>query len=282
MLFGGDVILARGVAQAMQRTGQSPLRHLRDRFRAADVAFVNLESPFSDQPAFRTAEMIFRADPSSIEVLKDAGIDIVSTANNHVRDCGARGIEFTLDHLEKNGIVPVGTAPTEAAAHQGRTLERNGLKFGFLAYTYDQSNGNHTTQDPRICGLDIARMQQSVRTMKADAVIVSMHAGVEYATRPHPEQTAFARAAIDAGAKLVVGHHPHVIQPPELYKGGLILYSLGNLVFDQNPPATKKGMLAEVMFEGAEPVSCDLTMVNIVNTAPEPQPAVSTLLLKGD
>ncbi|BDC50853.1 hypothetical protein F183_A31690 [Bryobacterales bacterium F-183] len=279
MIFGGDVILARGVAQTMQRSKQSPLRHLRDLFRAADIAFVNLESPFSDQPQLRAAEMIFRADPAAINVLTDAGIDIVSTANNHVRDCGARGIEFTLEILEKNGIAAVGTAATEAAAHQGRILERNGIKYGFLAYTYDQSNGNHTTQDPRICNLDIPRMQQSVQSMKADAVIVSMHAGVEYATKPHPSQTAFARAAIDAGAKLVVGHHPHVIQPPELYKGGLILYSLGNLVFDQNPPATKKGLVATVTFEGPQPRTCDLTLVDIIDTAPRPAPGSSTLLL---
>ena len=281
MIFGGDVILARAVAQTMERTKQSPLRHVRDLFRAADIAFVNLESPFSDQPQLRTAEMIFRADPAAVEVLKDAGIDIVSTANNHVRDCGPRGIEFTLDLLEKNGIAAVGTAATEAAAHDGRILERNGVKFGFLAYTYDQANGNHTTQDPRVCGLDIARMRQSVRAMKADAVIVSMHAGVEYATKPHPSQVTFARAAIDAGAKLVVGHHPHVIQPPELYNGGLILYSLGNLVFDQNPPATRKGLLAAVTFEGPQPNSCDITLVDIVNTAPQPAAgnATSTLLL---
>jgi poly-gamma-glutamate synthesis protein (capsule biosynthesis protein) len=279
MIFGGDVVLARGVAQTMERTKQSPLRHLHDLFRSADLAFVNLESPFSDQPQLRTAEMIFRADPASISVLKDAGIGIVSTANNHVRDCGSRGIEFTLELLAKHGIAAVGTAATEQAAHQGQVLERNGVRFGFLAYTYDQANGNHTTHDPRICGLDISRMQQAVRTIKADAVIVSMHAGVEYATKPHPTQTAFARAAIDAGAKLVVGHHPHVIQPPELYKGGLILYSLGNLVFDQNPPATKKGLLATVTFEGPQPRTCDLTMVDIVNTAQTPAPGSSTLLL---
>lgn len=263
----------------MRQTGQSPLRHLRDLFRSADLAFVNLESPFSDQPQLRAAEMIFRADPSAIAVLKDAGIGIVSTANNHVRDCGARGIEFTLELLAQNGIAAVGTAATEAAAHEGRIVERNGVKFGFLAYTYDQANGNHSTHDPRVCGLDIPRMRQSVAAMKADAVIVSMHAGVEYATRPHPTQTAFARAAIDAGAKLVVGHHPHVIQPPELYKGGLILYSLGNLVFDQNPPATKKGLVATVTFEGPQPRTCDLTLVDIVNTAPQPAPGTSTLLL---
>ena len=273
LLFGGDVIFSRGVATKMEKTGENPLQMLAERFRAADLSFVNLESPFSDQPLIWQAEMVFRADPSAVKHLLDAGIDVVSTANNHVRDCGPRGIEYTLEHLRKNNIVPLGTGRDEAEAYAGAVVERRGVKFGFLAYTFDQSNGNHRDSDPRIAMLDIAKMQTGVAALRRKTglgpVIVSMHAGVEYQAKPHPSQVEFARAAIDAGAKLVVGHHPHVVQTFEMYRGGLILYSLGNLVFDQRRPDAQRGLLAEAMFtpEG-HLTECSLVSVDIVDTAP--------------
>lgn len=272
-LFGGDVIFSRGVAARMERTGESPLQLLAERFKSADLAFVNLESPFSDVPLQSQAEMVFRAEPAAVRHLVDAGIDAVSTANNHVRDCGSRGIEFTLEHLRKHGIVPVGTGRDEAEAYGGTVLERRGVKFGLLAYTFDQANGNYRDSDPRIAMLDIAKMQAGVAALRQKTglgpVIVSMHAGVEYQAKPHPSQVAFARAAIEAGAKLVVGHHPHVVQTFEMYRGGLILYSLGNLVFDQRRPDTQRGLLAEAIFtpEG-HLTGCSLIPVDIVDTAP--------------
>ena len=114
-------------------------------------------------------------------------------------------------------------------------MVRNNVRFGFLAYAQDQANGNWPDLDPRICSMDIPAMQKDVAGMRerADVVIVSMHAGVEYWARVHAIQTKFARAAIDAGAQLVVGHHPHVVQPSGTYQKGVIFYSLGNFLFDQ-------------------------------------------------
>ena len=110
-------------------------------------------------------------------------------------------------------------------------MERNGLRFGFLAYTYDQSNGNHKDWDERIALMDLERMRLDVAQLAArvDVVLVSMHAGLEYNASPNAQQVAFAHAAIDAGARVVVGHHPHVTQPWERYGKGVIFYSLGNL-----------------------------------------------------
>src|SRR5207344_1880481 len=118
-------------------------------------------------------------------------------------------------------------------------LTRNGTRFGFLAYTYDQSNGNHKDVDDRIAAVDVEQMQGDVADMRtrsdnpADAVIVSMHAGIEYAPQPNQQQREFAHSAIEAGASVVVGHHPHVVQPWERIGEGVVFYSLGNLVFDQ-------------------------------------------------
>jgi len=215
--------------------------------------------------------MVFKAEPDMVDALRVAGIDIVSTANNHARDCGAYGIDFTLDWLAKNGIASAGTGHTAEAAHQGAVLTRNGVRFGFLAYTYDQSNGNYTDRDSRVAMLDPDKMAADVHDLaaRADTVIVSMHAGVEYQPKPNAEQRRFAHAAIDAGASVVVGAHPHVTQATEQYKDGVIFYSLGNLVFDQfQRKETQHGLLADVYFAGPKLERWNVIPVDIVQTAP--------------
>jgi poly-gamma-glutamate capsule biosynthesis protein CapA/YwtB (metallophosphatase superfamily) len=215
--------------------------------------------------------MIFKAEPEMIAALQSAGIAIVSTANNHTRDCGSYGVDFTLSWLNQHGILAAGSAPTSEAAHAGTIVERNKLRFGFLAYTFDQSNGNHTDVDDRIAGMDIPVMRTDVARMlqRADVAIVSMHAGTEYQRHPNPQQIEFAHAAIDAGASVVAGHHPHVTQPWERRGAGVIYYSLGNLVFDQfQRTETQHGALAEVVFSGKTLESAALHPVDIVQTAP--------------
>jgi len=273
IIFGGDVMLSRFVGKlARERRDPAwPMRDIAATFSAADIAFANLESPFSDRGGFVDQGMVFRAQPDMIAGLELAGIDVVSTANNHARDCGGHGLEFTLDWLEKHGVAAVGSGKSDEAAHAGAVLERNGLKFGFLGYTFDQSNGNYTDVDERVAILDVARMRRDVAAMltRADVAIVSMHAGFEYAARPNQQQTAFARAAIDAGARVVVGHHPHVVQTWERYGPGVIFYSLGNLVFDQFQRAeTQRGALAEVVFAEKSVARAEMIPVNIVRTVP--------------
>jgi poly-gamma-glutamate synthesis protein (capsule biosynthesis protein) len=255
------------------------LRDLAAELQAADIAFVNLESPFSDRGALVEHGMIFKAEPEMIEALEVAGIDIVSTANNHARDQGSHGVEFTLDWLESHHIAAAGTGRSAEAAHAGVVLERNGIRFGFLAYTYDQSNGNHPDKDERVAVMDLPRMREDVArmAMRADAMIVSMHAGTEYSPKPNAQQVTFARAAIDAGASVVVGHHPHVVQPWEHYGSGVIFYSLGNLVFDQfQRVETQRGLLAELVFEGARLARAEALPVQLVGTAPRLSGTTST------
>lgn len=266
LLLGGDVMLSRHVGRLARRAGDPafPFRAIAPTLRAADIAFVNLESPFSDRGRPSEKGMIFKAEPAMIEGLVLAGIDVVSTANNHARDQGAYGLEYTLRWLEQHGIRAAGTG-TDAV------LVRNGLRFGFLAYTYDQSNGNHADQDRRVAMLDAPAMAADVQGMlaRADVVIVSMHAGREYSPHPHPQQVEFARAAIDAGAAVVAGHHPHVVQPAERYREGVIFYSLGNLVFDQfQRQETQAGLLGEVTFRGRRVEGFRALPVRLRNTAP--------------
>jgi poly-gamma-glutamate synthesis protein (capsule biosynthesis protein) len=273
LILGGDVMLSRHVGRVAraQHDPAFPLRDLAPVFQAADIAFVNLESPFSDKGSVVEHGMIFKAEPEMIAALQVAGIDVVSTANNHARDQGSRGVEFTLDWLERHQIAAVGSGKTAEAAHAGTVIERNGIRFGFLAYAYDQSNGNHSDTDDRVAVMDLAGLRQDLVGMqaRADAVIVSMHAGTEYASKPNTQQTTFAQAALDGGARVVVGHHPHVTQPWERRGEGVIFYSLGNLVFDQFQRVdTQRGALAEVVFEGPKMVRANLLPVDIIGTAP--------------
>jgi poly-gamma-glutamate capsule biosynthesis protein CapA/YwtB (metallophosphatase superfamily) len=274
ILFGGDVMLSRHVGRLARAIHDpaSPLRDLAPVLRSADISFVNLEAPFSDRGPLMEHGMIFKDEPEMIAALQVAGISIVSTANNHARDCGSYGVEFTLSWLSQHGIMTVGSAATAQATHAGTVIERNGQRFGFLAYAYDQANGNYRDIDDRIALMDVPTMKADVARMldgRADVAIVSMHAGTEYLPHPNHQQIEFAHAAIDAGARVVVGHHPHVTQPWECLDDGVIFYSLGNLVFDQfQRIETQHGALAEVVFSGKTLESAAWLPVDIVRTVP--------------
>src|SRR5579872_731652 len=273
IIFGGDVMMSRYVGALAEANDDpaAPMRDIASLFAAAYIAFVNLEAPFSDRGKPPRHGMIFKTAPEMIQALQLAGIDIVSTANNHARDCGDYGITFTLDWLEKHGIAVVGTGRDGDAAHNGAVLERNGVKFGFLAYTFDQSNGNYKDSDDRVAMIDPGDVADDISNLKdhADVVIVSMHAGTEYQPKPNEQQRRFAHAAIDGGARIVVGHHPHVVQTVEEYKHGVIFYSLGNLIFDQfQRKETQQGLVVEAVFAGGWMIKYDLIPVDIVQTVP--------------
>ena len=273
MIFGGDVMLSRFVGTLARELHDPayPLRDLAPFLATADIRFVNLESPFSDRGRTIEHGMVFKAEPEMIQALELARIDIVSTANNHARDCQSYGLEYTLGLLAAHGIAAVGTGKSAQAAHAGTVLERNGVRFGFLAYTFDQLNGNYRDTDDRIADMDVARMRADVASIltRADAAIVSMHAGTEYAPRPNSRQIEFAHAAIDAGATVVVGHHPHVVQGWERRGSGVIFYSLGNLVFDQfQRVETQHGLLAGIVFSGKTIAHAEAIPVDIVRTVP--------------
>jgi poly-gamma-glutamate synthesis protein (capsule biosynthesis protein) len=252
-----------------------PFRKIAPLLAAADITFVNLESPFSDRGPYFESGLIFHAPPDAIAGLQLAGVSIASTANNHSRDCGPHGVEFTGAWLRSHGIAPLGSGESAEITHQGVVLVRHGVRFGFLGYTFDQQNGNWHDLDPRIAMTDLPALCRDVTAMRkrADVIIVSMHNGIEYMPKPTAAQIAFAHAAIDAGATLVIGHHPHVIQPEEKYRNGLIFYSLGNFVFDQyQREATQRGEIVEVSFVGREVLATHKMYVKITPTGPELEP----------
>lgn len=269
LIFGGDIMLARTVEQKILAKNDyaQPFRKIYHEFENTDLAFANLESPFLDGgSATPNGSMVFRALPETIEGLNLAGIDIVSLANNHFGNQGIAGERYTIKHLADNNIDYCGAGNDFNEAHEPVIKEVKEIKIGFLGYGYPETMYVATADSPGIANMEIEQMKRDIERLSdsADFIIVTMHAGSEYTHTPGKSQIAFARAAIDAGADFVVGHHPHVVQSTEKYKDGYIIYSLGNLVFDQMwSEPTQQGVVVKVILSEGKLKSIEFKPVHI-------------------
>ncbi len=293
LVAAGDVMLGRSIGDGVLRFGPLyPFEHVADILRGADLAFVNLEVPLTDggQPADK--DFVFRGPPEAAGGLAAAGIDFVSLANNHALDYGLQGLADTRSALTAAGLAYAGAGDNEAAARSPVVLERGGLRLAFLAYVntprdsvsgFDVSATAATAERPGVAwatpeavAADVAAAARS-----ADVVIVSLHSGPEYQEAPGDLQIALAHSAIDAGARLVLGAHPHVLQGLERYKDGLIIYSLGNFVFDFDevdyaqpglPSALSAILQVQLTKEGV--AACRLLPIAVDPADGRPHPAV--------
>lgn len=192
-------------------------------FDKDDLSIVNLEGTLTKRGQRTPKTYAFRGNPSYVNILKKGHIEAVSFANNHCRDYGTVSYTDTCSTLKKRGI--------HYASYKKISIYRTkGKKIGMVAV-----NGleNYT-----ICKKQIQRGINKLKKRKADIIIVSIHAGIEYTSQPNSTQTSLSRYAVRLGANLVLGHHPHVLQGIEKYKGAYIVYSLGNFCFggNTNPP----------------------------------------------
>jgi AmmeMemoRadiSam system protein B len=252
LLFVGDLMLSRAVGTAMERRNDYnfPFSKMGTFLSDADITFGNLEGPISDRGTEVGSIYPFRNDPKVVGGLKNAGFDILSIANNHIWDYGRDAFVDTLNYLKNSGIDFVGGGENFDDAHRGIIKEINGTKIIFLGYTDLLPRSASAGQNSAgVSYLDMDQMIKDVGSAKnkADIVITSFHWGQEYQTKHNARQEQVAKAAIDAGASLVIGHHPHVMQEVEKYKNGYIAYSLGNFVFDQNfSEVTRSGLILKV------------------------------------
>jgi poly-gamma-glutamate synthesis protein (capsule biosynthesis protein) len=252
MIFVGDIMLSRYIGTIMERTSdyKFPFADMVDIIRSANIAFGNLESPISNRGMKTGSKYSFRADPKVVEGLLYAGFDILSIANNHAWDYGRDAFSDTLHHLKDAGIDYVGGGVDFKDAHNGIVREINGTRIAFLAYTDLLPEKLSATNDSiGIAYLDIKQMIKDIESANSisDIVVVSFHWGDEYETTHNEIQEQVAALAIDKGASLIIGHHPHVTQEVGQYKNGWIAYSLGNFIFDQNfSEDTRRGLLLRV------------------------------------
>lgn len=240
----GDLMLARTIGERVYSQGpQSIFAGVQPVLDSADLLVGNLECAITAHGRPEPEKSYtFAAPPEAADALASAGFDVLSLANNHALDYGFEGLSQTQRLLNDRGIAFVGVGENEAAAHRPVIVERNGLRLAFLAYVdvlaedggFDARRWVATASSPGMAWAHPDRIREDVATARAesDLVIVLLHFGYEGRAEPVASQQKAAHAAIEGGAALVLGSHPHVLQKAERYQNGLIAYSLGNFVFD--------------------------------------------------
>jgi len=266
----GDIMLSRTVEERMEVYGSAyPFEAVTELLRGADIAVGNLESPLSVSGEPLQKRFVFRAHPRHAEALAQAGFDVVSVANNHLLDFGQEGIEQTLEVLRHVGVAHLGAGLSPEQARRPLILWAKGRNVAFLAYAAGRWKGSsEVPTSGQVSFADLAVIRDDVERARerADLVVVIMHLGTEYQSRPDEEQLAVSRAAIDAGACLVIGHHPHVVQGTARYGEGFMAYSLGDFVFDIDvTEAARDGAILRVLLGDSGVEAVDLVPVRIVD-----------------
>jgi poly-gamma-glutamate synthesis protein (capsule biosynthesis protein) len=232
ILFVGDIMMTRSVEARINDLNKKfifPFLNILDYLRSFDYVIANLEGAISDKGTKVGSKYSFRMKPEVAEDLSKTNINVVNLANNHIFDYGKIAFEDTLKNLEKNNIKYFGNS------YEPLIIEKEGIKIGFLGFS---DFLKHLEVKENKIGIAIINDKISEMIKKAkekvDILIVSFHWGEEYKKIANERQRKLAKIAIDSGADLVIGHHPHVIQNIEKYKDKFIFYSLGNFIFDQN------------------------------------------------
>ena len=247
LLFAGDVLLSSHVLQAYQKAGgiSGVLDEgYRLQIGQADFFMVNEEFPFSSRGvAAADKQYTFRLAPEWVSILQEMGVDGVTLANNHALDFGQEALLDTCEVLDQAGILHTGAGVNLAAAKEPVIMEKNGIRVGIIGTTRvipvagwaagNSHPGMLSTYDPTVVLAEIEELKEN-----CDFVVVMVHWGIERDEKPQEYQRTLGKQYIDAGADLVVGSHPHVLQGIEFYDGKPIVYSLGNFVFGSSIPRT--------------------------------------------
>ncbi len=246
----GDLMLGgRAKSVIAARGSDYPFEAVLPLLRRAPIVLANLEGPFARIAGRKQRNHSYRVNPALAAALPEAGINLVTLANNHLLDCGRAGVRETLEALERAEVAVVGAGIDEPAAHRAVIREAGRLRIGVLGYYWNRRCAATTTRPgsamdpPAALAADIGGLRPRV-----DRVVVTFHWGVPYERQPSPADRAKARFAIDCGADVVIGHHPHVVQPVEIYAGRPIFYSVGNFAFGSGN-SRAEGLLIGVRFD---------------------------------
>lgn len=231
----GDLSFNGRVAELVRDDATRPFAQVAPCWRQADLRLANLESPITGAARAVPCKLTLRAPEAAVAALRFAGFDALGLANNHMLDFGPQGLAETCAHLAAASLPAVGAGSDEAAARRPLVLERRGQTVGLLAYCAVEQKSPLFAgpATPGVAAFDIERCLQDVRALRtqADWVIVQLHWGEELCRLPSPRQRGWARQLAEAGVDLVLGHHPHVLQPMEVIGGTPVYYSLGNFLF---------------------------------------------------
>ena len=250
--------------------GRDPFAAFADIFKSSDINIGNLETSVASGGKPLNKPYVFRASPAAVPVLKKY-FHAMSLANNHSGDYGQSALQETFQNLKKGGLDYFGAGYNLSEAHTPLILERKGLRIALLGYNeffprqFEAGASSPgvawSSEDEQV----IADIKRTLRQYGADIVITYMHWGWEGEPLPCERQQILARKMIDAGATIVIGSHPHILQTVEYYKGGLIAYSLGNFVFDEyDDDAGRTGWLLRLNFDRKGLLSWD-TIISYIN-----------------
>lgn len=256
LIFTGDL----GLTSSFISTEKSFSGELLEELHSADALCINLELPFR-APGTKMAPYTHPSLYSPVEKAGELALlrpSVVNTGTNHCMDGGKEGLLLTRDTLSRLGIASFGTGMSEADARTPEYIDIGGKRFGFLSYC---KKGNFTASSNR-AGAALLSMENLEADIpeaaeKCDHLVVCLHMGMEFSKSVHPMYRELAHAAARLGASCVIGHHPHVIQGIETYRGVPIFYSLGNFLFDNHAGAVTyrghwedrhRGILARVNF----------------------------------
>ena len=280
----GDIMLGGTAQEILMEEGYDyPFKYVKSLLDNADVTIGNLEGPLtsicnSNMELDKT--YVFRSPaPKVTPALKKAGFNLLNLANNHILDYGVQGMNDTIDSLNKYDIYSVGAGENSASARSGTIINTVNGTLGFLSYSLTFPESFWATDEK--AGVAFGHEKQITADIKrlkdiTDSVIVSFHWGREKVTELRPYQPRLGRVAIDAGASIVLGHHPHVLQAIEQYNGGVIFYSLGNFVFGSYSRDAKASVVARITLNKGKFHSAELTPINISNTEVLFQPKILT------
>jgi poly-gamma-glutamate synthesis protein (capsule biosynthesis protein) len=245
----GDIRLDGPIDKIARGDPGAPSRAVKG-LLAADIVFANLETPVTTRGEKTPKTWNFRAKPADLRIARAAGVTVLNVANNHVWDYGEVGFLDTLSALEKGRWRYVGAGRDRERAEAVRLFKFKGLTVGIVGLTSTHPEEAWAgPSKPGVAYSDYDRIPGIVKRAhkKCDVLVVSFHGGTELADDPNDIQKAVAHAAIHAGADLFLGHHPHVLQPVEIYEGKPIVYSLGNFLFVSPSPLTKPEAIARAV-----------------------------------
>ena len=240
----GDIMLARRLGATISNgKPEWPFANVSSYFHEADFVVGNMESALGTLGEPVEKSYPFQAPPEATNALALAGIDLVSLANNHGMDYGPEALLDGINLLHNANVVPIGAGPNFAAAHKPYITEVNGLSIALFGYLdvpiegtsgFDTETWTATATEPGLAWANPDEIHADITavTEQVDLVAVMLHSGYEYIEEPSEEQVTAAKAAIDAGADIVIGHHTHILQGIEFYNDGVIVYGLGNFAFD--------------------------------------------------
>ncbi len=232
-LAGGDVMLGGRASKAVKEFGiDYPLAAVKPLLALSPIVMANLEGPFAAAAQRVDRQFSYRVKPRLAAALPRAGVNVVTLANNHLLDCDRDGVIETINTLRGVGVSVVGAGANGISAHAPVIMDSRGLRVGMLAYYWNRRCAA-TSKLPGSAMDPPEALEEDIRSLltRADRIVVTFHWGIPYDRTPFAEDRAKARLAVDCGADVVIGHHPHVLQPFEIYRGRPIFYSVGNFAF---------------------------------------------------